>query len=106
VEGEALSERYLGLPTVVGRSKDGCFQHITERLSARAGVWKGQGIFKKGKEILVKSVLQATPTYPMSCFKFNKKKRVKKLSSILADFWWNDIDGSMRVHWISWDKMC
>jgi hypothetical protein len=31
VEAEALSERYLGLPTVVGRSKDGCFQYITER---------------------------------------------------------------------------
>jgi hypothetical protein len=28
---EALSERYLGLPTVVGHSKSGCFQHFTER---------------------------------------------------------------------------
>jgi hypothetical protein len=31
IASEALTERYLGLPTVVGRSKDGCFQYLTER---------------------------------------------------------------------------
>jgi hypothetical protein len=73
VAEEALSERYLGLPTVVGLSKEGCFQYINERSGAKVSGWKGQGLSKKGKEILVKSVLQATPAYPMSCFKFNKK---------------------------------
>jgi hypothetical protein len=67
--------------------------------------WKGQWLSKKAKEILVKSVLQATPTYPMSCFKFNKRQ-CKKLSSIAPGFWWGDADGSRRVNWISWDKMC
>jgi hypothetical protein len=32
ISSEALSERYLGLPTVVRRSKDGCFKYITDRL--------------------------------------------------------------------------
>jgi hypothetical protein len=41
----------------------------------------------------------------MSCFKFNKRQ-CKKLTSIASDFWWGDADGSRRVHWISWDKMC
>src|SRR5438128_1482798 len=31
VEAEALCERYLGLPTVFGRSREGCFKHINER---------------------------------------------------------------------------
>jgi hypothetical protein len=31
IDFEALSERYLGLPMVVGRSKEGCFQYLTER---------------------------------------------------------------------------
>jgi hypothetical protein len=70
VESESLSERYLGLPTVVGKSKDGCFQYIIERSRAKFSGWNGQGLSKKGKEILVKCVLHATPTYPMSCFKF------------------------------------
>jgi ribonuclease HI len=105
VDTEALSERYLGLPTVVGRSKEGCFQYITERSGLKVSGWKGQGLSKKGKEILVKSVLQATPAYPMSCFKFNKTQ-CKKLGSISSNFWWGDADGSRKVHWISWDKMC
>jgi hypothetical protein len=102
---EALSERYLGLPMAVGRSKNGCFEYVTERSHSKARGWKGQGLSKKGKEILVKSVQQATFTYPMSCFRLTKK-HCKKLSSISADFWWGDTDGSQRVHWISWEKMC
>jgi hypothetical protein len=30
VQCEALSERYLGLPTVVGKSKEGAFKHLRE----------------------------------------------------------------------------
>ena len=30
IQSEALSERYLGLPTLVGRSKDVTFKHVTE----------------------------------------------------------------------------
>jgi hypothetical protein len=102
---EALSERYLGLPTVVGRSKEGSFQYVTHRSGAKVGGWKGQGLSKKGKETLTKSVLQATPTFPMSCFRLNKKQ-CKQLGSISSYFWWNDADGSRRVHWIAWPKMC
>jgi hypothetical protein len=105
VTEEALGERYLGLPTVVGRSKEGTFQYINERSGAKVCGWKGLGLSKKAKEILVKSVLQATSTYPMSCFKFNKKQ-CKKLSSISSNFWWGDKDGSRKVHWIAWEKMC
>jgi hypothetical protein len=32
---EALSERYLGLPTVVRRSKEGCFKYITKLCSKK-----------------------------------------------------------------------
>jgi hypothetical protein len=31
---EALSEKYLGLPTVVGRSKEGAFKQLLERCTA------------------------------------------------------------------------
>jgi hypothetical protein len=89
---EALSERYLGLPTVVGKSKDGCFQYITER-SGRRYLVEGSGAVKERQGNTCELVLQATLTYPMSCFKFNKRQ-CKKLSSIASDFWWGDADGS------------
>lgn len=73
ISEEALFERYLGVPTTVGRSKEGCFKHIRERVSSKVLGWKGQGFSKAGKEVLAKSVLQATPMYTMTCFKFPKK---------------------------------
>jgi hypothetical protein len=105
INSEALSERYLGLPTVVGRSKEGSFQYITERSWGKVKGWKGQGMSKEAKGVLVKSVLQAVPAYPMSCFQFTKKQ-CKKISGVSSNFWWGTKDGQRKVHWISWDKMC
>jgi hypothetical protein len=50
---EALSERYLGLPTVVGRSKKGSFKYLTESSWSKVKGWKGKGLSKEGKTILV-----------------------------------------------------
>jgi hypothetical protein len=56
------------MPTVVGKARNGAFKDLTESSRGKVKGWKGQGLSKKGKEILVKSVLQAVPTYPMGCF--------------------------------------
>jgi hypothetical protein len=73
ISSEALSERYLGLPTVVGRSKDGCFKYITDRSWSKVNGLKGEGMSKAAKGTLVKSVLQAVLACPMSCFQLTKK---------------------------------
>jgi hypothetical protein len=44
IQCEALTEKYLGLPTVVGRSKEGAFKHITERSQGKVMGLKGQGL--------------------------------------------------------------
>uniref|UniRef100_A0A8R7TBJ9 Reverse transcriptase domain-containing protein n=1 Tax=Triticum urartu TaxID=4572 RepID=A0A8R7TBJ9_TRIUA len=41
IESEALSERYLGLPTLVGRSKEGTFTYVTESAKGKVTGWKG-----------------------------------------------------------------
>jgi hypothetical protein len=105
INSEALSERYLGLPTVVGRSKEGCFKHLRERSWGKVKGLKGQGMSKEGKSVLIKSVLQAVPAYAMSCFQLSKNM-CKQLSSISSNFWWGDKDGQRKVHWIGWERMC
>jgi hypothetical protein len=62
-------------------------------------------MFKEGKSVLIKSVLQAVPAYAMSCFQLSKKM-CKQLSSISSNFWWGDKDGQRKVHWIGWERMC
>ena len=60
---------------------------------------------KEGKGVLVKSVLQAVPTYTMGCFML-PKKLCGQLTSVSSNFWWGANEGQRKVHWISWDRMC
>jgi hypothetical protein len=47
---EALSKRYLGLPTIVGKSKEGCFQYLTIDLGVRSKDGKGKVCPRLGEE--------------------------------------------------------
>ena len=105
ISEEVLSERYLGLPTIVGRAKDSTFKYVKDSAKGKVSGWKGQGLSKMAREVLVKSGLQSTPTFTMSCFQLTKKM-CGNLSSISSNFWWGEANGQKRVHWIAWDKMC
>jgi hypothetical protein len=100
IQCEALSERYLGLPMVVGRSKNGAFKHLTDRSKGKVSGWKGQGLSKVGKEILVKSVLHAVSTYSMGCFQLTKGQ-CSELEAVASRFWWGDAENQTKVHWVS-----
>jgi hypothetical protein len=68
IEKEALSEKYLGLPTAVGRSTTEAFEFMSNRIRGLIGTWSGREASCAGREVLLKSVAQAVPTYTMSCF--------------------------------------
>lgn len=68
IEVEALAERYLGLPTALGRNTKEAFEFMPNRVRNLIGTWSGREASCAGREVLIKSVAQAVPTYPMSCF--------------------------------------
>ncbi|KAK2374463.1 hypothetical protein QL285_075423 [Trifolium repens] len=57
---------YLGLPSMIGRSKKATFSYIKDRIWKRMNSWRGRALSKAGKEIMIKSVLQAIPSYVMT----------------------------------------
>jgi len=61
-------ERYLGLPALFGRSRVSSFNYIKDRIWAKLNGWKEKFLTHAGKEILLKSMIQAIPTYTMSVF--------------------------------------
>ena len=69
---------YLGLPFLLGKSKWNTFHHLKERLDNKLSGWKEKMLSHAEKEILIKAVAQAIPTYTMSVFKM----------------WWDDEHGS------------
>lgn len=62
-------EKYLGLPTIVGRSRKAIFSCIKEQIWKKLQGWEDKLLSRAGKEVLIKSVIQAIPTYIMSLFR-------------------------------------
>jgi hypothetical protein len=53
---ESLSDRYLGLPTLVGLDRSDYFQHLIERICQRINGWNEKLLSMGGKEILLKVI--------------------------------------------------
>ena len=61
-------ETYLGLPTLIGRAKYHTFSFLKDKIQKKLQGWKGMLLFRAGKEILIKVVVQSIPTYTISVF--------------------------------------
>lgn len=93
-------ERYLGLPTFVGKIKRKTFSYIKERIHKRLSGWKGKCLSGAVRELLVKVVAQALPTYAMNCFQL-PKTFCDDLHKLMARFWWGSDPDSRKIHWKS-----
>ena len=89
--------KYLGLPMVVSRTKQQLFGFVKSNIQQRVLQWKNKFLSTAGKEILLKSVAQAMPTYTMSCFKV-PARLCKEISSLMSNFWRGDINGNNKIH--------
>ena len=104
VHNEALSEKYLGMPTDVGTSSNGAFKYLKDRVWNRAQGWLEQALSAGGKEVLIKAVAQAIPTYSMSCFRL-PRGLCKHIDGLLRSFWWGSKEGKRRTCWVAWKDM-
>ncbi|KAL0450878.1 UNVERIFIED_CONTAM: hypothetical protein Slati_1644200 [Sesamum latifolium] len=89
---ENKHEVYLGLPAVAFRSKRALFAALKDRIWKRISGWHEKTLSKAGKACLIQSVVQAIPSYAMSCFRL-PKTLLKEFQSLSADFFWHDGKG-------------
>ena len=80
-------EKYLGLPMVGGKSMVNTFRDLWEKITSRVLGWKEKFISKASREMLIKIVAQAIPTYIMGIFKI-PKALCDTINSTLATYWW------------------
>ena len=62
IQVEAFSEKYLGLPTAVGRITNEAFEYITDSARSSVNGYAEKNLAYLGKELLIKSVIQAKST--------------------------------------------
>ena len=80
-------EKYLGLPSLIGRRKKASFEYIKERVWKKLQGWGGKFLSQAGREVLIKVVVQAILTYTMSCFKL-PVGLCNEIEGLIRKFWW------------------
>ncbi|CAA7014949.1 unnamed protein product [Microthlaspi erraticum] len=96
---------YLGIPEDISGSKCKLFAYIKDRLQNRVNGWNSKWLSKGGKEVLIKSVAVALPTYMMSSFLL-PLEICEQLTQAIARFWWSSDPEKRGIHWTKWEKMC
>ena len=97
--------KYLGLPSIIGRSKTKVFAKMKEKVGRKLAGWKGKLLSIGGKEILIKAVTQMVLTYTMSCFLI-PKGLCEEIKGMIRKFWWGQRQEESKIVWVSWEKMC
>lgn len=101
---ETMNEKYLGLPVHVGKSKGRKFAYIKDRIWKCIQGWKEKFLSWAGKEVLIKAVAQAIPTYAMSCFDLTKSL-CDQVSTMVCRYWWKQQEGKNKIHWLHRDVL-
>ncbi|WCJ24888.1 RNA-directed DNA polymerase (reverse transcriptase) [Euphorbia peplus] len=82
----SIPDKYLGLPSIVGRNGSQVFGFIEDMIRSRLRSCKARFLSRAGKEIMIKSVIQALPTYAMSLF-LVPETLCTDLEKIMNSFW-------------------
>jgi hypothetical protein len=104
VSQEVFDPKYLGLPVPDGRMRKGQFESLQESLSNRLIDWAERYMASGAKEVLIKAVAQAIPTYVMSVFKLPASV-CDELTKLVRQYWWGVENGKRKMAWLAWDKM-
>ena len=97
--------KYLGLPSMIGRSKHATFKFIKDRIWNEINSWSSRCLSQAGREVLIKSVLQSIPSYVMSIFLF-PGSLINEIEKMLNSFWWgHNSTNSRGLCWLSWERL-
>ena len=91
-------EKYLGLPSLMGRGKKASSNYIKNRIWRKLQGWEGKLLSQVGREVLIMVVIQAIPTYAMGCFKL-PLGLCNEIEVLIRKFWWGQRGEKRKIHW-------
>ncbi|XP_070017859.1 uncharacterized mitochondrial protein AtMg00310-like [Nicotiana sylvestris] len=96
--------KYLGLPAIVGRSKKKMLEFFKVRVKTKTKIWKGKFLSTVGKEVMLKFVLAAIPTFALSCFQLHDGL-CKEIASLFSNFWWGQTEDKRKMYFEKWERL-
>jgi len=97
--------KYLGMPSMIGRDRTATFAFIKDRVWQRINSWSSKCLSKAGREVMIKSVLQAIMSYVMSLFQI-PDTLITFIERMMNSFWWGHGRTTHRgINWLSWEKL-
>lgn len=90
--------RYLGLLSTISYNHLDIFSPIVKRIGQQVAGWKEKLFSFAGKEVLIKSVAQAIPTYTLSLFQL-LEVTIRDIHWLFSKFWWGFIRENDKMHW-------
>ncbi|KAH9741755.1 putative reverse transcriptase/RNA-dependent DNA polymerase [Citrus sinensis] len=97
-------EKYLGLPSMIGRKKMSFFNEVKLKVLSKISNWQNKFFSSGGKEVLIKAIAQAVPAYAMSVFKL-PLTLCEGIQKAIAKFWWGTNKEKHDIHWARWERM-
>lgn len=92
------------LPEQIGKRRKEAFQFIVQKIKNKLDSWYSKLLSPAGKEILLKSVITALPTYTMSSFLLSKTLLLE-ITKAMRKFWWSAFQDKHSIPWIAWNKI-
>jgi hypothetical protein len=77
---------------------------LKDRIWEKVQGWIERCLSVAGKEVLIKSVAQAIPTYSMSCFRL-PRGLCQHNDGLLRNFWLGSKEGKRKMCWVAWEEM-
>ena len=90
-------DKYLGLPSHIGKHKKASFDYIKERIWKKLQGWEEKLLSQAGREILIKAMVQAIPTYMMSFFML-PRSLCHEIEVLIRKFWWGRRGDQRKIH--------
>jgi len=97
-------ETYLGLPSIIGKSKSQIFSYARDKVWKKLNGWKERTLLRVGREVLIKVVAQAILTYVMGCFSF-PISLCDQIESMVSRSYWSGKIVTRKIHWLTWAKL-
>ncbi|XP_058181170.1 uncharacterized protein LOC131299601 [Rhododendron vialii] len=80
---ETQGGKYLGLPSIIGKSKTEVFKYVSDRVLDRLKSWRDSTLNPADKEVMIKN-----------------------LSCAIRKFWWGAKESENKISWVRWNKLC